>query len=134
MLTLVLAESAIELVPRQLISHPAIRASARRKMRPPEELILDQNYHHAAIHRLGKSKDEQRRGRPDIVHLSLLTALGSPLNLEGQLKTYVHTLTDRIITINPQARLPRQTDRFVSLLEQLYATGFVPPTGERLLS
>ena len=50
------------------------------------------------------------------------------------MRCYVHTLNEKMITVNPKARLPRQSDRFVSLLEQLFSTGVVPRVGEPLLS
>src|SRR3989442_1227944 len=109
-----------------------VLACSRRKGKPASELILDQNYHHAAIHRLARMAE--RRGRPDIVHYCLLLALGSPLNMEGHLRCYVHTVNEKMIPVNPKARLPRQSDRFVSLLEQLFSTGVVPRVGEPLLS
>lgn len=132
LLSLVLAESAVELVPREIAGHPAVRAWSRRKGKPAGDLILDQNYHHAAIHRL--TRMAARRGRPDIAHYCLLLALGSPLNMEGHLRCYVHTADEKVITVNAKARLPRQSDRFVSLLEQLFSTGVVPRVGEPLLS
>ncbi len=94
--------------------------------------MLDQSYHHSAILRLGKAG--VGRGRPDIVHFSLLLALGSPLNIDGKLRCFVHTRDDHVITINPRARLPRNTDRFTSLLEQLYEESKVPPSGTPLMS
>jgi len=131
-LTLILAESSIELVPNELVRHPAILKWAQRKKRDPHSLILDQTYHHSAILRLGARG--VGRGRPDIAHFSLLLALGSPLNLLGELKCYVHTRDNNIIDVNSKARLPRNTDRFTSLLEQLYQDRVVPPTGGALLS
>jgi len=92
---------------------------------------LDQNYHHSAILRLGKSG--VGRGRPDIVHFSLLVALGSPLNAEGQLNCFVHTRDDHVISIDPRTRLPRNTDRFTALIEQLYQDSVVPSSGPALL-
>ncbi len=68
-----------------------------------------------------------KRGRPDIVHFSLLEALSSPLNREGELQTYVHTINDYTTTVNPKARLPRNYSRFVGLMEQLFETRTVPP-------
>lgn len=131
-LTLVLAESSIELVPNELVRHPAIVKWAQRKKKDPRSLILDQTYHHSAILQLGHSG--AGRGRPDIAHFSLLLALGSPLNLSGELKCYVHTRDNNIIEVDSRARLPRNTDRFTSLLEQLYQERVVPPTGRPLLS
>jgi len=130
-LTLVLADSSIELVPNEIVHHSSVRAHALRKHKEPQQLILDQNYHHAAILKLGRSAG---RGRPDIAHICLLLALGSPLNLDGKLQCFVHTRDNHVITIDPQARLPRNTDRFTSLLEQLYLGSPVPSTGKPLLS
>ena len=131
MLSLILAESAVELVPNEIAGHPAIVKWARRKKKDPRQLILDQSYHHAAIMRLGKFG--AGRGRPDIVHFSLLLALGSPLNTDNQLKSYVHTRDDHVIEIDPGTRLPRNTDRFTALLEQLYQDSVVPSSGPTLL-
>jgi len=94
-------------------------------------LILDQSYHHSAILRLGKSGIG--RGRPDIVHFCLLLALGAPLNSDNQLTCFVHSRDDHVITIDPRARLPRNTDRFTALIEQLYQTSVVPSTGPPLM-
>ena len=131
-LSLVLAESSIELVPNELVHHPTILKWAQRKRRDPAGLVLDQTYHHSAILRLGPRG--RGRGRPDIPHFSLLLALGSPLNLTGGLRCYVHTRDNNIIKIDPKTRLPRNTDRFTSLLEQLYQEKVVPPNGRPLLS
>ena len=73
------------------------------------------------------------RGRPDIVHFSLLSALGSPLNADNQLNCFVHTRDDHVIAIDPRARLPRNTDRFTALIEQLYQESIVPISGSPLM-
>jgi rRNA small subunit pseudouridine methyltransferase Nep1 len=131
LLTLILAESSIELVPNEITGHPAIVRWAERKKKDPRQLILDQSYHHSAILRLGKSGIG--RGRPDIVHFCLLLALGSPLNLDNQLNCFVHTRDDHVITIDPRTRLPRSTDRFIALIEQLYQSSMVPTSGPPLM-
>jgi rRNA small subunit pseudouridine methyltransferase Nep1 len=131
MLSLILAESSIELVPNEIAGHPAIVKWAKRKKKDPRHLILDQSYHHSAILRLGKSG--VGRGRPDIVHFSLLLALGSPLNSDNQLNCFVHSRDDHVITIDPGTRLPRNTDRFTALIEQLYQDSAVPSSGPALL-
>jgi rRNA small subunit pseudouridine methyltransferase Nep1 len=132
LLTLILAESSIELVPNEIAGHSAIQKSAERKKKDPRQLILDQSYHHSAILRLGKAGIG--RGRPDIIHFSLLLALGSPLNSDDQLNCFVHTRDDYVITIDPRARLPRNTDRFTGLIEQLYQESVVPSSGPPLMS
>jgi rRNA small subunit pseudouridine methyltransferase Nep1 len=131
-LTLILAESSVELVPNEIAHHPAIIASARKKQKEPSKLILDQSYHHAAILRLRNSG--AGRGRPDIAHFSLLTALGSPLNAKRELQCFVHTRDDHVITVDSKARLPRNTERFTSLLEKLYEDSVVPSAGSALMS
>jgi rRNA small subunit pseudouridine methyltransferase Nep1 len=135
MLTLVLAESSIERVPKQLAEHPSVIAQAQRRGKPPGSLILDRSYHHSGMRMLERQDPSQafeKRGRPDIAFHILLQVLGSPLNREGLLRTYVHTTEDKVIEIDPQIRLPRNYDRFVGLLEQLYEQGSVP-TGEHPL-
>ncbi len=128
---LILAESAVELVPPELTKHPSILKLAEKRGKKPNEILLDRSYHHTAMRSL---KDSEKRGRPDIVHTTLLELLGTPLNREGLLQTYVHTVQDRVIEINSNVRLPVNYDRFVGLLEQLYAVGRVPEAGEPLLT
>jgi rRNA small subunit pseudouridine methyltransferase Nep1 len=130
LLILVLAEAALETVPKELWSHPAVRRHSKRQRKPPAQLLLDRSLHHQAMRRL---EDNLKRGRPDITHFALLEALGSPLNKEGLLQTYVHTNKDYIITVNPTARLPRNYNRFIGLMEQLFSQGKVPSAGETLL-
>jgi len=130
-LNLILAEAALELVPKDLLEHSSVIAHAKRKRRRPNETILDRNYHHSAMK---PSERFEKRGRPDIVHFSALEALGSPLNREGQLQTWIHTVQDEVIQVDPKTRLPRNYDRFVSLMEQLLVERRVPPQGAPLLS
>jgi rRNA small subunit pseudouridine methyltransferase Nep1 len=63
-----------------------------------------------------------------------LEALGSPLNREGLLRTYVHTIDENVINVDPRVKLPRNYDRFIGLLEQLYEEKSVPPGEQPLLS
>ncbi|MEM2383188.1 MAG: 16S rRNA methyltransferase [Desulfurococcaceae archaeon] len=130
-LSMILVESSIELVPESIWSHPAILSTARRRRRKPGEIILDKSIHYYAMKSLANF---EKRGRPDIVHISLLNALGSPLNKKGLLKLYIHTINELIIFIDPRTRIPRNYNRFVGLFEQLLKYGKVPPgAGEPLL-
>jgi rRNA small subunit pseudouridine methyltransferase Nep1 len=124
MLTLIIAESALEAIPESLWNHSAIKKLSKIRQRPPSQILLDRSYHHTAMKKL---ENNEKRGRPDIIHFALLEALGSPLNKEKQLATYVHTLGDATIQINNETRLPRNYSRFVSLIEQLFETRRVPP-------
>lgn len=124
MLHLILADSELETVPKEIASHRVITWHARRRGRRPTELLLDSNLHHPAMRGL---PGKERRGRPDIVHVSLLAALDSPLNREGLLRVYVHTRQNRLIRIDPSTRLPRAYNRFVGLMEHLFLKGAAPP-------
>lgn len=116
MLHLILAEAELELIPQEIREHPVIKAYARKRGKKPSECLLDSNLHHRAMEGLA---DHERRGRPDIVHIALLHLLGSIANLEGALRVYVHTRDGAMISISPEARLPRAYNRFVGLMEQL---------------
>jgi len=124
LLTLILAESALETIPERLWTYRSIQRYAKLRRKSPEFIVLDRSYHHAAMKRLEQS---EKRGRPDIVHFALLEALGSPLNKEGLLRVYVHTISDCVITVDPATRLPRNYNRFVSLVEQLFKYEKIPP-------
>jgi rRNA small subunit pseudouridine methyltransferase Nep1 len=130
MLHLVIADSELETVPAEIANHRVIKWHARKRGRKPTELILNSSLHHPAMNRL---KDRERRGRPDIVHFCLLTALDSPLNIEGLMRVYVHTRNNKIMRVNPSVNLPRMYNRFEGLMEQLFMTGEVPP-GKSLLT
>ena len=130
MLYIVLIESALELVPRQLWSHPAIVKNARRRRKKPGEILLDKSIHYHAMKGLEYS---EKRGRPDIIHVSLLNALGSPLNIENKLRIYIHTINDYVIFIKPTTRIPRNYLRFTGLMEQLLVYGRVPPDSKQPL-
>jgi rRNA small subunit pseudouridine methyltransferase Nep1 len=131
MLTLVLAEAEVESMPAELCRHPAVIAHARQRGKPPSQILLDSNYHHAAMTNLPEGR---RRGRPDIAHLFLLTALESIVNKQGQLKVLVHTRNDMVITVDPKTRIMRNYERFLGLMEQLFEKQVVPDKKQPLLS
>lgn len=125
-LSLVLADSELEPVPEELREHRTVTKPARRKGTDPERLLLDSSIHHWAMdeHEL---PERERRGRPDLAHLFLLNALDSVLNLEGGLRTHVHTRNDEHVRIDPATRLVRAYPRFKGLMGQLFAEGEVGP-------
>jgi rRNA small subunit pseudouridine methyltransferase Nep1 len=131
MLTLVLAEAEVELVPAELRCHPAVIAHARQRKKQPTQILLDSNYHHAAMNNLPEGR---RRGRPDITHLFLLTALESIVNKQGQLNIIVHTRNDMVITVRPETRIMRNYERFLGLMEKLFEKHVVPDEKQPLLS
>lgn len=125
-----MAESELELVPPELVKNPLVKSSAARRGKNPGDILLDSNLHNKAMFGL---KDYERRGRPDIVHVSLLYLLDSPLSKEGGLKVYVHTRNDVIIFINPETRIPRNHNRFCGLMEKLLREEKIEADGRTLL-
>jgi len=122
-LTLVLADSELELVPVEAQRHPVVRSYAKKRGRSPASTLLDSSFHHPA---LKKVREGERRGRPDIVHIVLVTAMDSILNLEGQLRVFVHTRNDEVIQVAPETRVPKNYTRFTGLVEDLFEKGDVP--------
>lgn len=130
MLSLIIAESALELVPLELQRHNAITSYARRFNKKPSEVLLDISWHFGAMKGI---KNEIKRGRPDLVHFSLLEACSIPLYFENKLKIYVHTIDDKVISIGQNVRLPKSYHRFMGLVEKLYATEKIKENDSTLL-
>ncbi len=116
LLSFLLAESALELVPKEISGHPSVRAWCRRFGRKPSEAILDATYMHTAMTRL---RERERRGRPDIVHLFLLSVLESPAGAKNLVDVYVHTREDLVFYVEPGTHVPRAYTRFVGLFSRL---------------
>jgi len=115
MLTVVIAEAELELVPGEALNESCVVASARKRGKRPEEILLDSSYHHnAEVCRSG------RRGRPDIVHITLQVLQESLLNQLGGMKVFLHTRNDEVIHVSREARLPKNYNRFCGLIEQLF--------------
>ncbi len=125
-LKIIIFEASLELVPEELWEHPSVYKVAWRRGKRPGETLLDASLHHPAIRKAGLEEAE-KRGRPDIVHVLLLEATSSPLIEEGYAEVYLHTIGDYVITVWPGTRVPRNYNRFVGLMEQLFAEGIVPP-------
>lgn len=123
MLTLVLAEAELELVPDSISGHRQVQAAAKARDRRPSRTLLDASVHHEAMRGLPES---ERRGRPDLVHFGLLLALDSALNKADQLRVVVHTRNDERLAVHPDTRLMRNYPRFVGLMEALWRDGASP--------
>lgn len=113
-LTVILAECGLELIPQEIKNNPAVLKNVKNQSYPSK--LLDNALHHSAM---GVLKDKTKRGRPDITHVCLLNALGSPLNKSGKLKLYIHTLNNRIYEINPEIKIARNYNRFKGLIAKL---------------
>ncbi|MCE4612353.1 MAG: 16S rRNA methyltransferase [Desulfurococcales archaeon] len=129
-LKIILLESALELVPREVASHPQIVRSARRYGLSPAEMLLDKSIHYDAMRRL---EERWKRGRPDIVHTTVLFIEDSPLFGKGMIELYIHVRDGRVFRVSGEARLPKNYERFKGLMAQLLKKGKVPPDAEKAL-
>lgn len=117
MISLVLAESALELVPLELQDHPSILSHAQKLGKNPSEILLDNSWHFAAMKGIN---NEIKRGRPDLVHFSILEATTIPLYLQNKIKIYIHTIDDKVIYIGKNVHIPKSYHRFEGLIEKLF--------------
>jgi rRNA small subunit pseudouridine methyltransferase Nep1 len=131
MLSLILADSELEMVPESIAGSGCCVTHARKRGKNPRETLLDSTVHYPAMDKLNEGN---RRGRPDLVHFFLLTAQDSIQNLDGSLRVFVHTRNGQVIRIRPDTRLPKNQNRFVALMEQLLLKGQVPPQGDALMT
>ncbi|RLF65511.1 MAG: 16S rRNA methyltransferase [Thermoplasmata archaeon] len=130
MLTMILVDSELELVPRKLWGDPIIGKSAKMRGKTPETILLDDSYHHGALRRL---PDGWRRGRPDIVHIFLNVVQDSILNKCGLLRVYVHTRNNQVIYVHPETRIIKHYMRFVGLMESLFQKKVLPSEEKPLI-
>jgi rRNA small subunit pseudouridine methyltransferase Nep1 len=112
----VIAEAALELIPEALWREPSVRKDAERRATGPGGILLDRSVHHSAMLKLS---DGYRRGRPDLVHLTLLNVTSTPLHQEGRARVYIQTLDDSVLEFGEGARPPKSYARFRNLMEKL---------------
>lgn len=117
MFSLILAESALELVPLELQDHPSVLSHAQKLGKHPSEILLDNSWHFAAMKGIN---NEIKRGRPDLVHFSILEATTIPLYLQNKIKIYIHTVDDNVIYIGENVHIPKSYHRFEGLIEKLF--------------
>ena len=128
-LTVILAECGLELIPEEIKNSPAVQKNIKKKSYSTK--LLDNALHHSVM---GKLKDVAKRGRPDIAHLCLLNALGSPLNKSGYFKLYLHTYNDLVYEINPEIKIARNYNRFKGLMAKLLMDDEIRTEGLLLIS
>lgn len=93
-----------------------MRADAKRREEKPGAILLDRSLHHSALLKLN---DGYRRGRPDLVHLTLLSVTSTPLHQAGGVTVYIHTIDDKVLEFGVGARPPKSYARFRNLMEKL---------------
>ena len=117
MITLILSESSLELVPSELKDHPSVVSHARKLGKHSSEILLDNSWHFAAMKGI---ENEIKRGRPDLVHFSVLEATTIPLYLQNKMKLFVHTIDDQVISFGKHVHIPKSYHRFEGVIEKLY--------------
>jgi rRNA small subunit pseudouridine methyltransferase Nep1 len=112
----IIAEAALELIPEALWKDNSVRNDEKRRDLGAGGILLDRSVHHSAMLKL---KDGYRRGRPDLVHLTLLSVTSTPLHQEGTARVYIHTIDDTVLEFGEGARPPKSYARFRNFIEKL---------------
>ena len=130
MISLILSESALELVPFELEDHPSVVSHAKKLGKYSSEILLDNSWHFAAMKGI---KNEIKRGRPDLVHFSILEATTIPLYFQNKLNLFVHTIDNKVIHFGKNVHLPKSYHRFQGVIEKLYQEKKIFAKNELLL-
>jgi rRNA small subunit pseudouridine methyltransferase Nep1 len=130
MISLILAESALELVPLEIQNHPSVLSHAQKLGKNSSEILLDNSWHFAAMKGM---HNEIKRGRPDLIHFSILEATTIPLYLQNKIKIYIHTIDDKVIYIGENVRIPKSYHRFEGLIEKLFLEKIIRSDAKVLL-
>lgn len=130
MLSLILAESSLELIPKELQNHTSVISHSKKLGKNPSEIILDNSWHYGAMKGI---ENEIKRGRPDIIHFSLLEATSIPLYYQKKISIYVHTINNKVIFVGDDVRLPKSYHRFIGLIEKLFLEKIIQSDGKTLL-
>jgi len=130
MVFLIIAESALELVPENLQNHISVTTHAQKLKKHPSEILLDNSWHFAAMKGI---KDEIKRGRPDLVHFCILEATTIPLYRQNKIKLYVHTNDNKVIYFGENVNIPKSYHRFEGLIEKLFEQRSIETEGKTLL-
>lgn len=115
-LNVIIAEAALELVPPAIAKHPAVRNEAKRREIESSQMLLDRSIHHHAMLKLA---EDSKRGRPDLVHVTLLSITSTPLYLNGLVRVYIHTREDIVLELKEQTRPPKSYARFRDIVQKL---------------
>jgi len=130
MISLILSESALELVPYELEEHPSVVSHAKKLGKYPSDILLDNSWHFAAMKGI---KNEIKRGRPDLVHFSILEATTIPLYYQNKLNLFVHTIDNKVIRFGKNVHIPKSYHRFQGVIEKLFQEKKIMSKNELLL-
>ena len=115
-----IVDSAIEIIPESVFIK---LINSKKKYHDKEEIknlkrkpLLDSAIHHQWMTEL---KNHNKRGRPDIIHRTLLAIQDSPFISENQVDIVVETHNGILVWLIQGIRLPRNYKRFCELWAQV---------------
>ena len=114
---MVIADTALETLPIKIFQHYSLK-KIRKSGKRPTDILLDRTLHHFAI-TSSNLEQGQKRARPDILHIILLTILATPLFKYNQLKVFIHTINNQVIKVEDNVRIPKSYSRFEGLMLDL---------------
>ena len=118
-ISIILAESGFEIIPKELRNNNSILSYLKRIGKSYNEVFLDKSFHYIAM-RKEKIDSLWKRGRPDIVHICLMSILSTPLYLRSVVNVYIHTIDNKVIFVGKQVRIPKSFRRFEGLMIKLF--------------
>lgn len=121
--TIILEDSALELVPRRFWTHKSCKLYESRFGVPPNGQVLDDNFHHEIVVRLPA---REKRARPDIVHFALLDIMSTPAYGENLIQPVIHTINNNAIIVQDGVRLPRTELRFGGIMSKILRNDLGP--------
>ncbi len=113
---ILISESEIELIPPKIKSIIQKRLGNNPRTLWVTHEILDSNYHHSFMKNI---EERDRRGRPDILYITLHTLLSSRQFINNQIEVYFGTRDNKYFKIMPGTRIPRSYNRFCGILQKL---------------
>lgn len=129
---IILFDSALELIPEPFRDNPLIQKEWNYNVKKKHRgILLDGAIHRSIVNTLQNS---EKRGRPDIIHQSLMNICYSPLFKERKIKLVIHTLNNICINVPSDWRVPVNYNRFCGLISQLLLNSRVPISGTPILS
>jgi len=114
--TIILEEASLELVPKRFWNHESCKNVEARFGVPAQSQILDDNFHHNIVANI---TENEKRGRPDIVHFALLDIVGTPAYQMGLIRPIIRTINGDVVIIKQGVRLPRTEFRFYGVMSKI---------------
>jgi rRNA small subunit pseudouridine methyltransferase Nep1 len=127
-LEIIFLETSLELIPNELKKDKLIENLSKKLKAKPDFMLLDISLHYKAMLKL---KNFNKRGRPDIIHLSLLNILEKPYS--SNIDVYMQVHDGRVFKFRNDIRLPKNYERFKGLMAQLLYFNKVPLNSEKPL-